>query len=296
MPSVQSDLLWETTLQDCDEYPVSRMVYTTSHRIHTHNVYVERGSLIDRGANGGLLGKDARVIHYHQKEVDVTGIDNHELGGLRMVDATARVMTQKGPVILCMRQYAYHGVGRTIHSCAQIEHFGNQIDDKSYHVGGRQCITTPDGYVIPFNIKNGLPYLPMRPNTQEEFESLPHVNLTSGEEWDPTTLDYDLLGQEGWYNRIRKEDDDASQDKPFDDHGYYKSRELVVPGAPAVDPIAEAEDTDTSVFASVTTSLRECYYACCNLNRTGLEVIDLTKPEVIDLTGENDEDSGQYGH
>jgi hypothetical protein len=34
--------------------------------------------LVDRGANGGI-GNDARVHHVHLREVDVTGIDNHEL-------------------------------------------------------------------------------------------------------------------------------------------------------------------------------------------------------------------------
>jgi len=56
--------------------------------------------LVDRGANGGILGSDAKVIFKHSKTVDVTGIDNHELNGLPMVDATAKTITDKGPVIL----------------------------------------------------------------------------------------------------------------------------------------------------------------------------------------------------
>ena len=34
-----------------------------------------RGTLIDRGANGGILGNDAIVIFKRDKTVDVTGID-----------------------------------------------------------------------------------------------------------------------------------------------------------------------------------------------------------------------------
>jgi hypothetical protein len=33
---------------------------------------------------------DARVHHVHLREVDVTGIDNHELNSLKLVDAGAR--------------------------------------------------------------------------------------------------------------------------------------------------------------------------------------------------------------
>jgi hypothetical protein len=65
---------------------------------------------MDRGANGGIIGNDARVHHVHLREVDVTGIDNHELNSLKLVDAAAKIMTNKGPAIGIFRQYAY-GVG-----------------------------------------------------------------------------------------------------------------------------------------------------------------------------------------
>ena len=87
----------------------------------------DRGSLVDRGANGGILGNDARVIVTHQRRVDVTGIDNHQMTGLKMVDAAGRVLTQKGPVIAILRQYAYHGLHRTLHAAGQIEHYKNAI-------------------------------------------------------------------------------------------------------------------------------------------------------------------------
>jgi len=59
--------------------------------------------MVDRGANGGILGNDAKVIVKRNKTVDVTGIDNHELNALPMVDdATAETITDKGPVILIL--------------------------------------------------------------------------------------------------------------------------------------------------------------------------------------------------
>ena len=63
----------------------------------------KRGTLVDRGANGGILGNDANVVFKRSKTVDVTGIDNHELSSLRIVDATAKTITDKGPVILILR-------------------------------------------------------------------------------------------------------------------------------------------------------------------------------------------------
>ena len=74
-----------------------------------------------------------------------------------------------------MHEYALFGKGQTIHSSGQIEHFKNFAHDKSMKVGGLQCIITNDEYVMPINIINGLPYLPMRPYTDEEWIRLPHV-------------------------------------------------------------------------------------------------------------------------
>ena len=59
-----------------------------------------RGALVDRGANGGILGNDARVTLQHMQTVDVTGIDNHELNQLKIVDATAKAISQRGFVII----------------------------------------------------------------------------------------------------------------------------------------------------------------------------------------------------
>lgn len=187
-----------------------------------------RGSLVDRGANGGILGNDAKVIHVHMREVDVTGIDNHELNALKLVDATAKVMTQLGPVIGIFRQYAYHGINRSIHSSGQFEAYKNKVDDRSMKVGGKQCINTNDGYVIPLDIINGLPYLKMQPNTDSEFADLPHVIFTSGDEWNPTILDNTLTDKDDWYNTI-KDIQDGLLDTPFDEYGNYRKRTVPIP-------------------------------------------------------------------
>jgi len=237
----------------------------------------KRGALVDRGANGGIIGSDARIHLEHQREVDVTGIDNHELSGLKLVNATATTMTQRGPVIIHMRQYAYHGRGRTIHASGQIEYYKNKVDDRALIVEGKQCIRTNDGFVIPLDMINGLPYLPMAPNTDDEWETLPHVLLTSGDPWDPKVLDLKLSDQPDWYNTI-KELEDGIVMTPFDEYGNYRQRHnptavtilepvdpTNTPAAPPDDPddiegnFHELEGTDSETF-------RACYTELCNLN------------------------------
>jgi hypothetical protein len=64
----------------------------------------------------------------HLREVDVTGIDNHELNSLKLVDA-GQDHDQQGPVIGIFRQYAYHGVNRTIHLWTNWA-YKNHVDDR----------------------------------------------------------------------------------------------------------------------------------------------------------------------
>jgi len=204
----------------------------------------KRGTLVDRGANGGILGNDAKVIFKCNTTVDVTGIDNHELNALPMVDATAKTITDKGPVILILRNYAYHGLNRTLHSTGQIEWYQNKAHDTSMRVGGRQVIKTVDGYYIPINVIRGLPHIQMEPNTAEEFDTLPHVILTQGGEWDPTVLDHILTDDDDWVSKVKREED-QEHDSPFDNRGEYKHREPVRAGVPIENPTGPpSEDPD----------------------------------------------------
>jgi hypothetical protein len=236
----------------------------------------KRGALIDRGANGGILGNDAKVILTHQRTVDVTGIDNHELSQLKMVDGSAVIQTQKGPVIGIFRQYAYLGQHRSIHSSGQMEHFLSDVNDRSLKVTGKQRIKTNEGYVIPLDIINGLPYMKMRPNTDKEFEDLPHVFFTSGSDWNPKVLDNTLSDQEDWYNIIKELDDGLIQ-TPFDKYGNYKD---VEPVSNLVDksndvtkePADDASDAPTEPLSDdegddpIEINLREVFDTLENLN------------------------------
>ena len=221
-----------------------------SYHAHVHQYRVsnavtskkKRGALVDRGANGGILGDDAVVMREHTRQVDVTGIDNHEMNGLKLVDAAAKVSTQKGPAILIMNQYAYHGLGRTIHSSGQIEAYKNKVDDRSMKIGGNQCIRTLDGYLIPLDIINGLPYLKMVPPTDTEMKELPHIIFTPANAWDPKILDNVLSDKDDWYNTLR-DLDEGIIDSPFDMFGNYRHRHKheVAEELPPVDGRAEFE-------------------------------------------------------
>ena len=148
------------------------------------------GSLIDRGANGGVAGADVRVIASTHRAVNVQGISEHQVTGLKIVTAGGVVQTQKGPVIAIFNQYAHIGTGKTIHSSVQLEEFGLEVNEKSVHVpGGLQHIKMPDGYVLPIQIKDGLPYVALHPYTDDEWETLPHIHWTHDSDWDPAVFD-----------------------------------------------------------------------------------------------------------
>ena len=81
----------------------------------------KHGSLVDKGANGGLAGSDVRILSRSSGKWTVTGIDSHELQGLDVVQCAALVETNHGIVNLIMNEYACYGKGHTIHSSGQIE-------------------------------------------------------------------------------------------------------------------------------------------------------------------------------
>jgi len=134
-------------------------------------------SLIDGGANGGLIGDDARILNKTMRKVDISGIDNHQVTGLDVVTAAGLVRADKGFIILIMHQYAHLGTGKTIHSKGQVEAYGNKVDDSARSNGGKQCMKTVDGYVIPFSVRNGLHYLDMSIPTDQDMAMFPHCRF-----------------------------------------------------------------------------------------------------------------------
>ena len=194
--------------------------------ISTSQAHPARGALIDRGANGGIAGDDVRVIATSNRHVDIQGIDNHRMNDVPIVTAGAVVNTQKGEVIAIMNQFAYTGKGKTILSSAQLEAFKQTVHDKSSKVGGKQRIETLDGYIMPLNFRQGLPYLSIRPYTDKEWDELPHVVLTADTDWNPSILDNEIEEDEDWFNAM-EDLPDLSPDPFFDDYGDYRHIHVV---------------------------------------------------------------------
>ena len=178
---------------------------TPERTINHHSTYhvaqasqAKHGSLVDRGANGGLAGSDVRILSRSSRKCTVTGIDSHELQGLDVVQCAALVETNHGIVNLIMNKYACYGKGHTIHSSGQIEWFKSSVDDRSVQVGVKQRICTIDGYTMPLTCRGGLMYLSIlgKP-TDTDLERYPAVHLTGphvvmGSLLGPMTLTRDL--------------------------------------------------------------------------------------------------------
>ena len=72
------------------KYLVNNITYSVSKRSVTNS---RNGTLIDRGANGGLAGSNVRVLHKTGRQVDVQGIDNHQINNIPIVTAAGVVNT-----------------------------------------------------------------------------------------------------------------------------------------------------------------------------------------------------------
>ena len=186
----------------------------------------KHGSLVDKGANGGLAGSDVRILSRSSRNCTVTGIDSHELQSLDVVQCAALVETNHGIVNLIMNEYACYGKGHTIHSSGQIEWFKNSVDDRSVNqVGRKQRICTIDGYAMPLTCRGGLMYLSIlcKP-TDTDLERCPAVHLTGPHEWDPSVMDYTHPSGDGeppWSNDPNQR---SAFNPNFDEFGYYTQR------------------------------------------------------------------------
>ena len=202
--------------------------------VHTHLIYhvaqakqAQHTSLVDRGVNGGLAGSDVRILSKSSRKWTVTGIGQHQINDLDIVQCAALVDTNHGYVSLIMNEYTYYGKGHAIHSPGQIEWHKNQVDDKSVKVGGTQCITTLDGYAFPLKCTGGLMYLRiLGMATDEEPVKYPSVLLASIHKWDPSVLDYSHPEGDGEPVWACDPQHINLLDPNFDTHGLYTKRAI----------------------------------------------------------------------
>ena len=92
--------------------------------------------------------------------------------------------------------------------------------------GLKQSITTQDGFCIPLNIMSSFPYMTLRPYTDDEWDYLLHVILTSDLDCDPTILDNIIDDNDTWFDSVSNLQDDAVSNL-FDLHGNYRHRHVV---------------------------------------------------------------------
>ncbi|CAJ1963334.1 unnamed protein product [Cylindrotheca closterium] len=201
--------------------------HTMIYSIHKVNT-CKHLALIDRGANGGIAGDDVRIIHKSNRTVDVQSIDNHQVTDIPILTSAGLIYTQRGPANAIIHQQAYIGKGQSILSSGQMEHFKIVVDDKSTKAGGQQRLTTPDGFVLPLDIRNGLPYLQMRPPKDGELSSpdIPHVVLTSDADWHPSVLDHLIKDMEEWAKSV-PDYNSEDEERPFDLVGVLKNHKAL---------------------------------------------------------------------
>jgi hypothetical protein len=193
-----------------------------NYRVGQHDIAVMEKALVDRGANGGICGDDMLVLEGSERFVDVSGLAGHTVSQLRIVTSQALICTHKGNAIATFHQMALLGKGKSILSCLQMEAFGADINDRSRLLpGGKQRIVI-DGYQLPLDFKNGLPYLSCRKPTDDEISSLPHIIMTSDIDWDPSMYDNVIDDIEDFHDTTVYENDDEN----FDHYGEYRHRTI----------------------------------------------------------------------
>jgi hypothetical protein len=103
-----------------------------------------------------------------------------------------------------------------------LEWYKNDVNDKSIYVpGGLQGLTTLDGYVNTLINKDGLARLDIRPHTDHEYDTLPHVFLPSEVEWDPTVMDHEFTDESQWGDD-NPETVDLISASAYDEFGQYR--------------------------------------------------------------------------
>jgi hypothetical protein len=162
-----------------------------------------------------------RIIERTNRTINLSGIDDHTVRNLTIVTAGGVVRTQKGNVVLVVHQTAdMTRDSKTILSCGQMEDFGCTVNEKPKRISGRTpFIKTIEGYSIPISIRDGLPYIRMRPFRDNDWDSLPHVSITSPASWEPSIMDAKV--KDKWYQE-QEEVLEGVAASPFDEFGNLK--------------------------------------------------------------------------
>jgi hypothetical protein len=165
---------------------------------HASKFFTELLALMDGGTNGGIGGRDMKLMSYNTdgRRVNIGIAGDHQMTGKRLGTFCAVINTQLGRVISIFHQYAHvPEQAKSNHSRCQFQAHGNLVGDTATIYGGPQRIDTSDGYQLPLSIRSGLPYIHQTyPNADDM--NLPQVEFTSPAEWNPDTHDDDQTPDE----------------------------------------------------------------------------------------------------
>jgi hypothetical protein len=109
-------------------------------------------TLMDGGANGGIGGRDMKLMSYNTdgRRVNIGIAGDHQMTGKKLGTFCAVINTQLGRVLGIFHQYAHvPEQARSIHSRCQFQAYGNLVGDTATIYGGPQRIDTSDSYHLP---------------------------------------------------------------------------------------------------------------------------------------------------
>ena len=105
--------------------------------VHTHLFYhvayakqAQHGSLADRGANGGLDGSDVRILSQSSRKCTVTGIDQHQINGLDIVQCAALVKTIHVKIQVCSKERTPRKATKELWLCPEDKALFNQVQQE----------------------------------------------------------------------------------------------------------------------------------------------------------------------
>ena len=263
----------DNTYQDKLNITPSQVEYSVSRRNIKPAI---NHSLVDRRANGIVAGSDCIFIGgtFPERRVHVTGMDNHQVRDIIIGTVGAYVISNRGPIICIWNEAAYTGRNQTILSAIQMEYYKNKVDDRGIHSGGGQQITTADGFNIPLSIRNGLPYLKMRPYTNKEYEQLPHVIMTSDEEWNPRIFDNEIDPNSSQYQQANPVNRKLLPHEDYDIYGEYIGVNQTEQGVPQTDQCNDLDfwvDHDDYLHSE---AIARCIYGSNRMNQTDQTLVE----------------------
>jgi hypothetical protein len=112
---------------------------------HASKFFTELLALMDGGTNGGIGGRDMKLMSYNTdgRRVNIGIAGDHQMTGKSIGTFCAVINTQLGRVLGIFHQYAHvPEQAKSIHSRCQFQAHGNLVGDTATIYGGPQGIDT----------------------------------------------------------------------------------------------------------------------------------------------------------